>query len=95
MRTWCLGVGFGAVAVKAKKVTDDMLITAARTLAHSVKQEDLDMGRLYPNVQDLRSISITIAREVAKKAVGSNVAELRVRSFPVHIISRIWNYEEP
>jgi len=88
------GVGFGSVAVKARKVTDDMLITAARTLARAVKQEDLDAGRLYPDVQDLRSISITISREVAKKAVGSNVAELTgIKMFPVHIISRIWNYE--
>ena len=72
-----------------------MLITAARALAHSVKQEFLDIGRLYPDIQDLRSISITIAREVAKKAVGSEVAEIRkIRNFPAHIISRIWSYDE-
>ena len=92
----CAGVGFGAVAVKSKKVTDEMLITAARALAHSVKQEFLDSGRLYPDIQDLRSISITIAREVAKKAVGSGIAEIipKVRNFPAHIISRIWSYDE-
>ena len=82
------------MAVQAKKVTDEMLLTAARTLAGSVKQESLDMGQLYPDVRDLRSISITIAREVAKKAVGSGVSEMKsVRSYPAHIIGRIWNWD--
>jgi len=82
------------VAVKAKKVTDQMLITAAKALANSVPKEDLDMGRLYPDVSDLRKISITISREVAKKAVNSGVAEVaKVVNYPAYIIQRIWNYD--
>eukprot|EP00210_Caulerpa_lentillifera_P006311 g6028.t1 len=69
------GVGFGAVAIKATKVNDEMLITAAKQLASTVTNEDLEQGRLYPAIKNLRTISVSIANEVAKTAVATGAAK--------------------
>ena len=54
------GVGFGAVMIKAKTVTDDMFIAAARALADYVTKEQIEMGNIYPEINDLRNISATV-----------------------------------
>lgn len=55
------GVGFGAVMVKAKTVTDEMFIAAARGLADSVGPEQIEKGNIYPRMEELRTISATVS----------------------------------
>ena len=55
------GVGFGSVMIKAKTVTDDMFIAAARGLADYVSKERIEAGNIYPEINDLRSISATVS----------------------------------
>jgi malate dehydrogenase (oxaloacetate-decarboxylating)(NADP+) len=42
------GIGLGAVACRARTIPDELFLTAARTLAGKVRQDDLDHGALYP-----------------------------------------------
>ena len=56
------GVGFGSVMVKAKTVTDDMFIAAARGLADYVSKEQIAKGNIYPEINDLRNISAAVRR---------------------------------
>ena len=56
------GVGFGAVMAKAKMVTDEMFLAAARALADYVDQDRLEGGTVYPRLEELRKISATVRR---------------------------------
>lgn len=68
------GVGLGAIVSKARHVTDEMFLTAAKTLAGRVSEEDLHLGRLYPSLTKVREVSIAIAESVADVAYKSGLA---------------------
>jgi malate dehydrogenase (oxaloacetate-decarboxylating)(NADP+) len=71
------GVGLGAIACGAKRVTGAMFLAAARALAAQVKQADLDQGSLYPPLASIRDVSARIAAAVAKVAWDAKLAAAR------------------
>jgi malate dehydrogenase (oxaloacetate-decarboxylating)(NADP+) len=68
------GVGLGAIASGAGRVTDEMFMSAARTLANLVDEADLDQGSLYPALPRIREVSAHIGAEVAKVAYQRGLA---------------------
>lgn len=70
------GVGLGIVVSGAKHVTDSMFAAAARALAAQVEEEDLQIGRIYPSLSRIRSVSAAIALAVAEEAYQSNLASI-------------------
>jgi malate dehydrogenase (oxaloacetate-decarboxylating)(NADP+) len=62
------GIGLGAVAAKARLIPEAFFLTAARTLASLVSDEDLAAGSLYPRLRDIRQVSLAIATKVAEEA---------------------------
>ena len=62
------GVGLGIIASGARLVTDEMFMSAARTLANLVSESDLEQGSLYPALPRIREVSARIAAEVAQVA---------------------------
>lgn len=68
------GVGLGVIASGATRITDDMFLVAAKTLAEMVSDEDLAAGALYPALTDIRSVSLAIAVKVAEEAHRSGHA---------------------
>ena len=71
------GVGLGAVACRARTITDRLFLAAARALADLVEEEDLARGSLYPPLKDIRRISLAIATSVAEQAYASTLARRR------------------
>ena len=69
------GVGLGALAAKASKVTDSMFTAAAKALADQVSEEDLAAGKLYPPLVDMRQITRIIAEAVAQQAFDEGLAQ--------------------
>ncbi|MDR0901430.1 MAG: NAD-dependent malic enzyme [Opitutaceae bacterium] len=70
------GVGLGALACGATEITDRMFLSAARTLAAMVGEEDLKQGRVYPALTRIRDVSLAIAVEVARQAHEEGLATL-------------------
>lgn len=60
------GVGLGVIAAESSRVTDEMFYLAARTLADLATEEDLKIGRLYPDLKRIREVSLHIATAVAE-----------------------------
>jgi malate dehydrogenase (oxaloacetate-decarboxylating)(NADP+) len=70
------GVGLGAIAVRARRITDAMFMAAARTLASTVTESDLAQGSLYPPLSDVRRVSARIAAAVAEVAYAEGLAQV-------------------
>lgn len=59
------GVGLGVISSHAKRVTNEMFLAAARSLAGQVTENDLHLGRVYPPLSKIRDVSTLIALDVA------------------------------
>ncbi len=69
-------IGLGVIASKARRVTDGMILAAARSLAeHSPAVSGLS-GRLLPPVEDLRRVAVEIAIAVGLAAQEAGVAPI-------------------
>jgi malate dehydrogenase (oxaloacetate-decarboxylating)(NADP+) len=68
------GVGLGVIATGARRVTNEMFMAAARTLAKLVTKEDLEQGSLYPALPRIREVSAHIAAAVAQVAYQRDLA---------------------
>ncbi|OFW55101.1 MAG: hypothetical protein A2V75_03045 [Actinobacteria bacterium RBG_16_70_17] len=69
------GVGLGAIAVKARKVTSGMFSASAHALADMVDEQTLAEGSLYPPMSKVREVSHRVAVAVAGQAVADGVAD--------------------
>ncbi len=68
------GVGLGAIACGATRITDEMFLAAAATLASQVTPADLDQGSLFPPLANTREVSARIAVAVAEVAYERGLA---------------------
>jgi malate dehydrogenase (oxaloacetate-decarboxylating)(NADP+) len=59
-------VGLAIYATKAKRVTDEMFIVAARAVADQVTPAELDESLLYPPQSDILKTEVTTARKVCE-----------------------------
>jgi malate dehydrogenase (oxaloacetate-decarboxylating)(NADP+) len=85
------GVGLGVVASKSKQVTNDMFLTAAKTLAEQVTDADLRQGSIYPSLQKIREISVQIAMAVASLAYDHEFASVpKPNDMKAFIKSYMW-----
>lgn len=69
------GVGLGAIARRSTEVTDEMFTTAARTLAETLGDVELERGEIYPSISRLREVTYAIACAVAADALPDDASE--------------------
>jgi malate dehydrogenase (oxaloacetate-decarboxylating) len=67
------GLGLGVIAARARRVTDGMLLAAARAVADLV-DTSTPGAPLLPRIADLRETSIAVAAAVARAAEAEGVA---------------------
>ena len=70
------GVGLGAIACDATRVTEPMFLAAAEALASQVAESRLEEGAIYPPLSEIRSVSAQIALAVAEQAYTEGIARL-------------------
>lgn len=85
------GVGLGVISCGAGRVTDEMFLAAARSLAVQVSEADLRRGSVYPPLKQIRDVSANIAVAVAEIIFGRNLAAIpRPEDLPAFIRSRMY-----
>jgi len=86
------GVGMGALAVRAKVVTDEMLTASSIALAGQVSDFRLNLNCVYPPISDLHDVSLKVAIAVARKAMEQGVARKPIvpELLEETIMSKMW-----
>ena len=85
------GVGLGAIACGAVRITDEMFFAAAKSLASQVTDHDLELGRIFPSLSRIREVSATIAVAVAELAYDNGLArEERPENLLEHVTNMMF-----
>lgn len=85
------GVGLGVLAVKASRISDDMLMAASTTLADASPAANGDGLAILPALNDLASLSKRIAFAVAKCAMEQGLAlEISDHALTEEIDKNFW-----
>ncbi len=85
------GVGLGVIACKAKHVTDEMFLVAAKVLAGEVSKADYEQECIYPPLTKIREVSAVIATAVAEVAYNRGLAtEPKPEDLPAYIKSQMY-----
>jgi malate dehydrogenase (oxaloacetate-decarboxylating) len=86
------GIGLGAIAVKARRISDAMFLAAARVMAElSPARPDRDANLLPPLVA-LREISFHVAVAVATQAIAEGLADpLSEENIAAAVRAKMWD----
>ena len=68
------GLGLGSVAVGIRSLPAELFLTSAKSLADQVSEAQLAQGTLYPQLRDIRTVSLNIAVAVAEDAYERGLA---------------------
>ena len=80
------GVGLGVLVSGATRVTDEMFSEAARVLAAQASEEDLELGRVFPPLAQIRDVSARIASAVAEVAWTRGLTD---RARPADVLAEV------
>jgi malate dehydrogenase (oxaloacetate-decarboxylating) len=69
------GLALGILVSRARRVTDSMIMAAAKALAHLSPARDNKDAALLPPIADSRKVSMNVAESVAKQAIDDGIAE--------------------
>jgi malate dehydrogenase (oxaloacetate-decarboxylating)(NADP+) len=67
-------VGLAVFATEARRVTDEMFLKAAESLAAQVTEQDLAVNLIYPPMANIREASIEVAVRVAELVFDRGLA---------------------
>ncbi|XP_039174673.1 NAD-dependent malic enzyme, mitochondrial [Crotalus tigris] len=89
------GVALAVVLSSVRHISDNVFLEAAKTLSQQLSEEELQEGRLYPALSNIREVSINIAIKVMEYLYANRMAF----HYPEpadkiqYIRSRIWTSE--
>jgi malate dehydrogenase (oxaloacetate-decarboxylating) len=69
------GIGLGAISARARRISDGMLLAAARALAEASPSQRDPNANLLPPVTELRDVSYRVALALALQAQSEGLAE--------------------
>ncbi len=86
------GLGLGVIAVKSSKVTNEMFLIAAKTLADETAKLRKNPSQLYPAFTDLRDVSKKIATSVGEYAAKHKLATLQTGESVGSLVEKVMWY---
>jgi malate dehydrogenase (oxaloacetate-decarboxylating) len=85
------GVGLGAIASKATRISDGMFMAAAKALAEISLRTKLPDGNILPPVSALRNVAFQVARAVGLAAIEEGLApDVGGAALTRRIDSKMW-----
>jgi malate dehydrogenase (oxaloacetate-decarboxylating) len=85
------GIGLGAIAVQARRISDAMFLAAARVLAQLSPARHDPAANLLPPLVELRKISFQVAIAVAAQAIAEGLAEpLSEENISAAVRAKMW-----
>jgi len=69
------GIGLGAIAVKAKRISDAMFLAAARAIAELSPAKRDPQANLLPPLVEIRGVTFHVAQAVARQALAEGLAD--------------------
>jgi malate dehydrogenase (oxaloacetate-decarboxylating) len=88
------GLGLGTIVARARQVSDGMFTAAAKAVADQVDAKQPGAS-LLPHVDNLRSVSATVAVEVAKTAASEKLARVELTNVIQQVQDAMWQPEYP
>jgi malate dehydrogenase (oxaloacetate-decarboxylating) len=86
------GVGLGTIVSRARYISVGMLVAAANALSSLVAVR-LAGATLLPHIEDLRSVTVTVAVAVAEAAVQEGLAGARLADIVRQVEDAMWRPE--
>ena len=85
------GIGLGAIALRARQVTDDMCTAGAFALHQGTLDSNEVDGAVFPSIERFREIGLQVAVAVAEEAIRSGVAQVgEIDNIEEAIVERMW-----
>jgi len=85
------GVGLGAIATHAKRITDTMFMAAAKALAELSPARANPEANLLPRVTELREVAIAVAVAVGKQAHAEGLtSEVDASGIEAAVRAKMW-----
>jgi malate dehydrogenase (oxaloacetate-decarboxylating) len=85
------GVGLGAIAAKAQRISDGMFLAAARTIADLSPAKHDPQANLLPPLADIRKVSFQVASAVGRAAISEGLAHpLSERDLAGAVGAKMW-----
>ena len=86
------GLGLGAIVTRARRISDSMFAAAANAVSSLVAVR-VSGASLLPHVDDLRSVSMTVALAVADAAVEEGLASVECGDIVQQVQDAMWQPE--
>jgi malate dehydrogenase (oxaloacetate-decarboxylating) len=84
------GVGLGAIATRARRITDTMFMAAAKALASLSPARTDPSANLLPPVTALRDVAIAVAIAVGRQAQSEGLADVGADDIETAIHAKMW-----
>ncbi|HXZ06183.1 MAG TPA: NAD-dependent malic enzyme [Ktedonobacteraceae bacterium] len=88
------GLGLGAIVARARNISDGMFQAAAKAISDHVDAQESGVS-LLPQVENLRTVSATVAVEVARAAAAEGLARIQLTDIIQQVQDAMWQPEYP
>lgn len=90
------GLGFATILGKCQRISDDMVLQSAYTLADYTIKHHVSEGLIFPPISELRDVSMEVTTQVLSLAISdgsSSRTDLEGQDIEAYVRSRSWQPE--